>query len=218
MSSSPPHITVKFHGEHIDTTVTASAFVVDRWVANVLHKYKSELPNLIVGLDTEWYLPREQGDQYHKVDTKGNNHYKVAIIQLCVHNTCLIYKLCHTWRIPQSLITFLGNKDFTFVGKGVEDDARRLYKDYELYVANTRDVADWAASVYDDANLERMGLKNLVLKFLDKELEKPRRIILSRWDATLLTSRQIQYACIDAFVSFELGFYLSQKSGVTVAS
>ena len=36
-------------------------------------------------------------------------------------------------------------------------------------------------------------------------LEKPQRVRMGPWDARRLSDEQIEYACIDAFVSFEVG-------------
>ncbi|XP_058002348.1 uncharacterized protein LOC110644326 [Hevea brasiliensis] len=87
-----------------------------------------------VGLDTEWCLP-----------TEPHGYQKVAIIQLCVGKRCLIFQLYHADYIPPSLIQFLSNKKFTFVGTGVRDDAYKVFQDYELLVAHTKDVGYWAA-------------------------------------------------------------------------
>ncbi|GAY68816.1 hypothetical protein CUMW_267170 [Citrus unshiu] len=110
-----------------------------------------------------------------------NKLQKVAIIQLC---------LFHKDRMPQSLVDFLDNDKFTFVG--------------------TMDVADMAAAKYDDEELKTFGLKRLVLKFLHVEMEKSKRITLSKWDVNSLSKQQIRYAAIDAFVSFKLAIELKE--------
>ncbi|KAJ6979880.1 hypothetical protein NC653_027884 [Populus alba x Populus x berolinensis] len=191
---------VEYYGDHIFTTVTKSASVVDRWIDQIMHVYQSKLSNLIIGLDTEWFLPAYPGD-----------YQKIAILQLCVGRRCLIFQLCHADYFPQSLIDFLGNKKYTFVGKEVRNDASKLMNDYGLNVGHCRDVAYWAASKHGgEEDFKKFGLKRLVLRFLKKELEKPLKITLSRWDRKELNYQQIKYACLDAFVSFKLGELLSK--------
>ncbi|KAJ9188895.1 hypothetical protein P3X46_000250 [Hevea brasiliensis] len=190
---------IQFYGDHIFTTVTPSAAIVDEWIANTRRIYRRKLSKLLVGLDTEWCLPAQPG-----------GYQKVAIIQLCVGKRCLIFQLYHADYIPQSLIRFLGNKKFTFVGKEVQNDADKLFQDYKLHVAHTKDVGYWAAKKYDDSEYRRMGLKALVSDLLQKVIPKPRQITLSRWNAKNLRVEQIEYACLDAFVSFELGLLLSK--------
>ncbi|KAF2300527.1 hypothetical protein GH714_013947 [Hevea brasiliensis] len=186
---------IQFYGDHIFTTVTPSAAIVDEWIANTRRIYRRKLSKLLVGLDTEWCLPAQPG-----------GYQKVAIIQLCVGKRCLIFQLYHADYIPQSLIRFLGNKKFTFVGKEVQNDADKLFQDYKLHVAHTKDVGYWAAKKYDYSEYRGMGLKALVSDLLQKVIPKPRRITLSRWNAKNLRVEQIEYACLDAFVSFELDY------------
>ncbi|KAF2321849.1 hypothetical protein GH714_003073 [Hevea brasiliensis] len=50
----------------------------------------------------------------------------------------------------------------------------------------------------------------LVLDGLQKVIPKPREITMSEWNAKELTIEQIEYACLDAFVSLELGIFLSK--------
>ncbi|KAJ4720292.1 Werner Syndrome-like exonuclease [Melia azedarach] len=189
------HWMIKFGDKYIETTVTSRASDVNHWIHQTLHIHRFRLHKLLVGLDTEWSLP-----------TKTKKHQKVAILQLCVGFRCLIFKLCHKDRMPESLITFLGNKIFTFVGKAVQTDADKLLKDYELNVARIMDVSHMAALKYDDEGLYGMGLRRLALQFLNIEMEKSKRITLSKWDRNELSKEQIQYAAIDAFVSFKLAF------------
>ncbi|KAF2321815.1 hypothetical protein GH714_002929 [Hevea brasiliensis] len=111
--------------------------------------------------------------------------------------------------IPPSLIQFLGNKKFKFVGKGVWNDACKLFEDYELLVAHTKDVGYLAAKKYHDRDYRKLGLKALVLDLLQKVIPKPREITMSEWNAKELTIEQIEYACLDAFVSLELGIFLN---------
>ncbi|KAJ9178162.1 hypothetical protein P3X46_010071 [Hevea brasiliensis] len=190
---------IQYYGDHIFTTVTAAAVVVDEWIANTMHIHKRELSELLIGLDTEWCMP-----------TEPDGHQQVAIIQLCVGKRCLIFQLYHADDIPPSLIQFLGNKKFKFVGKGVWNDACKLFEDYELLVAHTKDVGYWAAKKYHDRDYRKLGLKALVLDLLQKVIPKPREITMSEWNAKELTIEQIEYACLDAFVSLELGIFLNK--------
>ncbi|KAJ0111291.1 hypothetical protein Patl1_02206 [Pistacia atlantica] len=90
----------------------------------------------MAGLDTEWCL---------SLTTKTDKHQKVAILQLCVGQRCLIFQLCHRDAMPRSLVNFLGNNKFTFVGKVVGTDAKKLFfEDCELNVAKVGDLSEMA--------------------------------------------------------------------------
>ncbi|XP_021640522.2 uncharacterized protein LOC110635478 [Hevea brasiliensis] len=121
---------IQYYGDYIITTVTTAAVVVHEWIANTLHIHKHKLSKLLIGLDTEWCMP-----------TEPDGHQQVAIIQLCVGKTYLIFQLYQAYDIPPSLIQFLGHKKFKFVGKEVRNDAYKLFENYKLHVAHTKDVA-----------------------------------------------------------------------------
>ncbi|KDP44091.1 hypothetical protein JCGZ_05558 [Jatropha curcas] len=154
--------------------------------------HRRELCEILIGLDTEWCLPSE-----------SNGRQKVAIIQLCVGERCLILQLCHADSIPLSLINFLGDEKFTFVGKEVWNDANKRSEGYGVHVARTKDMGHWASEKYNDRDIRKMGLKALVRQFLQKEIPKPKEITISEWNAKELRLEQIEYACLDAFVSWE---------------
>lgn len=65
------------------------------------------------------------------------------------------------------------------------------------------DLADLAAA---KAVARRgSGLKELARVVVGVEVSKPKNVTMSRWDAEWLSYQQIQYACVDAFLSFEIG-------------
>jgi len=45
-------------------------------------------------------------------------------------------------------------------------------------------------------------------------VEKPQWITRSRWDDRRLTKEQVQYATIDAFLSYEIGRQLNDPSAI----
>ncbi|GMH18662.1 hypothetical protein Nepgr_020503 [Nepenthes gracilis] len=178
-------------GYDIKTTVTDSPGVVNHWISDIKDIHRRRLHHLIVGLDVEW---RPNSRDYCN---------PVATLQLCVGRICLIYQLIHTPYIPQSLVEFLGCENYTFVGVGISSDVEKLLDDYNLRVSNTVDLARLGA---DRRGLRRnAGLKELAREVLGFEIAKPKRVTRSRWDVVCLSSEQIQYACVDAFVSFEVG-------------
>lgn len=58
-------------------------------------------------------------------------------------------------------------------------------------------------------DMRRAGLKTLSSFVLRKEMDKPQWVTLSRWDYRWLMEDQVMYACVDAFVSFEIGRLLN---------
>ncbi|KAJ7982381.1 Werner syndrome-like exonuclease [Quillaja saponaria] len=197
----PQFYTIDFHEFKIQTTVTASSRVVDRWIFNIDHhihlrRYRFH-SDLIVGLDTEW-----------RPNFEPETDNPVAILQLCAGHQCLIFKFLHADTFPSSLVAFLGNKNITFAGMGNKEDAEKLFKDCGLRVSRTMDVGEMAVNKYSNwKELKYMGLKKLALTFTGKLMKKPKEITLSCWDAEELSYAQVEYACIDAFVSSQLGMH-----------
>ncbi|RHN46354.1 putative DNA helicase [Medicago truncatula] len=189
---------VVFHSETIHTMVTHDPSMVDCWLSTLSQTSRSR--RFLVGLDVEW-LPNRQ----------RNVENPVAVLQLCIKKKCLVFQILHASFVPQSLVAFLENEDNTFVGVGVEEDVGKLLRDYSLVVANFVELRNLAAERFGE-HMRCGGLKALALSVLGKDLEKPRKITMSRWNSFRLTPQQVQYACIDAFVSFEIGRILNARN------
>ncbi|XP_026384189.1 Werner syndrome ATP-dependent helicase homolog [Papaver somniferum] len=192
---------VYYYGEEIETTVTHRASVVDNWLDHLLEEFKSRLNNLVVGLDIEWRRLER--------NNKDSRRRKVAVLQLCVDNHCLIYQFsCCDKKTPESLKKFLADEELIFVGAGIEADAYKLMVDYGLKVARTEDLASFVAFKTGDSRLYKYGLKKLVKDVLKQDLPKSRFVQTSDWELSLLSNKQIEYACLDAVASFKLGVQL----------
>ncbi|XP_051225274.1 3'-5' exonuclease-like [Lolium perenne] len=184
---------VPFKRAVISTTVTSSGAAVERWVDEVCSMHGGAPYEIIVGLDVEWrpsYSPTQN---------------PAALLQLCVYQRCLIFQLIHADYIPGSLLGFLMDSQFRFVGVGVDADADRLGRDYGLQVSNLEDLRGVAAEVTGIPELRQAGLITLARQVLGESIEKPQRIRMGPWDASRLSREQVHYACIDAYISSQLG-------------
>ncbi|KAL2228134.1 Werner Syndrome-like exonuclease [Sesamum indicum] len=195
---------VIFFGDSIHTTVTHDPDVATQWISQTESIHRRRLRCLIVGLDVEW---RPSFNRYIQ--------NPAATLQLCVGRRCLIFQLIHSPFIPSAIIDFLANPHYTFVGIGIEQDLEKL-EDYELGLnTKTVDLRSLAADEYGRRELKSAGLKQLASLVLEKEVEKPKRVTMSRWDNEWLTPPQVQYACIDAFVCFEIGRILNASASTS---
>lgn len=183
----------------IETTVTVDPFTVSAWIRKTETENESRLHRLIVGLDIEW----------RPNFTSGAGRNPVATVQLCVGNSCIIYQIIHSAHIPRRLRNFLKNDDYRFVGVGIRSDVDKLWEDYGLDVSNTVDIREWAAVELNKKKLLDSGLKDLGKKIAGIEIEKPKSVTTSAWDQRWLSRKQICYACLDAYISFQVGRVLS---------
>ncbi|KDP47148.1 hypothetical protein JCGZ_00039 [Jatropha curcas] len=191
---------VNFYGNQIHTLLTHSAYHVDQWLTETqqLINHNHSLHPTVVGLDVEW-----------RPNFGRNFDNPIATLQLCIGRRCLIYQILHSPSVPQSLVDFLQGGNFVFVGVGIRSDTEKLLEDYGLNVGNQVDLRGLAAQRLGLTELRGASLKVLARRVLGLEIEKPRRVKLSRWDHMWLTPVQVQYACIDAFVSSEIGVMLN---------
>ncbi|KAL4557078.1 hypothetical protein LXL04_035248 [Taraxacum kok-saghyz] len=185
---------VRFFEDTISTIVTNTPSYVDTWISDVERIHRSRLHSLVVGLDVEW-----------RPNQSRNFENPVATLQLCVGRSCLIFQILHSPMVPQSLRNFFSNPSYTFVGVGIDNDLEKLTEDHNLVAAKTADLRALAAEMYGLRELKNSGIKDLTRRVLGKEMNKPKGITMSRWDNQWLSSAQVQYACIDAFLSFEIG-------------
>ena len=189
-------------GLTIETTVTDKANIVEEWIHLVLSRYAKN-HGMVVGLDTEWM--RDQ-----------NNKTKVAILQLCVKDKCLIFQLFLMDNIPQSLRSFLSAFNLKFVGVGIENDIERLKDDYGLECKNGIDLATLAMTQCTNI-LSSRGLKHLAKRLVGLDMKKSKDVCTSEWQSRVLTKDQVEYACIDAYASYKIGHkLLIEKEGVTL--
>ncbi|KAL2501983.1 Polynucleotidyl transferase [Forsythia ovata] len=185
---------VTFYGETIETLVTHDPNCVESWITEIESIHYHRRSSLIVGLDVEW-----------RPSFNRNHQNPVATLQLCVGHRCLIYQLIHTDSIPYALEEFL-DADYTFVGVGIDSDLMKLDDDYNIgNNTNSVDLRTLAENEYGSSEYQNAGLKKLAHDVLGKEMDKPRRVTLSRWDYLHLSLDQVKYACFDAFISFEIG-------------
>ncbi|KAH0773486.1 hypothetical protein KY290_010623 [Solanum tuberosum] len=95
------------------------------------------------------------------------------------------------------------------VGVEIKADVEKLERDHGLIVSYSVDLKELAATAYEAFGLvyqirKNVGLKELCSVVLLKEMVKPAHITRSRWDYRFLNEEQVEYACIDAFVCFEI--------------
>ncbi|CAH9100844.1 unnamed protein product [Cuscuta europaea] len=185
--------TVYFYRSSIETLVTCEPSKIVGWIDDIERIHRGRLHRLIVGLDVEW-RPSFSRDQN-----------PVATLQLAVGDRCLIVQLLYCSAIPVELFRFLANASYTFVGVGIGADLEKLVEDYNLAVTNGVELRNLAADEANDRSLRNVGLKDLARRYLGAEMVKPRRVTMGRWDQEWLSTEQIRYACVDAFVCFEVG-------------
>ncbi|XP_042516158.1 uncharacterized protein LOC122090583 [Macadamia integrifolia] len=177
--------TVNIFGNKVYTTVTRRASVVRKWIYKIRYDHRFRRDRLVVGLGVQWRPPMSN---------------KVATPQLCVGRQCLIFQIIHSNSIPLVLMRFLANDFITFVGVRNQIDSYLLRRDYNLAVDRVLELGS-VADFLRGASMETMASE--ILDF--HGIKKPRWIGRSDWDNWWLSKDQVQYACVDAHLSLEIG-------------
>ncbi|KAL4318245.1 hypothetical protein GQ457_18G008610 [Hibiscus cannabinus] len=185
--------TVTFFSEPIITTVTATPSVVRNWLHRVLRLHRTRRHKLVVGLGVQWN------------SSSSFEPPPAATLQLCIGHRCLIFQLMHANHVPLSLRRFLADARNTFVGVwNHSDEAKLRGSKHGVEVHRVVDAREVAAERKGWSR--QMSMEKLAESILGAaDVKKPKWIGRSAWDTYRLSSEQVQYACVDADVSFELG-------------
>ncbi|KAJ4951194.1 hypothetical protein NE237_028026 [Protea cynaroides] len=131
---------------------------------------------------------------------------KVSVLKLAAGSLCLIIRLLNLGTIPHFLFNFLRLPDVSFVGVGIKDNVDLLRRDYGLECRNAVDLATLAASVLDDPRLVGYGLVDLANQVIPLQvMKKPACAFFSDWSGENLTTEEIEFATIDAYISYKIG-------------
>ena len=77
-------------GDEFDVIYTRSSAVVKGCLARFSHMFENTNDEWVAGLDVECTTVLRQDN-----DLKEEEKKKPAVIQVCVHDLCLVYHICH---------------------------------------------------------------------------------------------------------------------------
>lgn len=186
---------IKFNNTHvIITTVTADPRVLTSWLSKISSAS-------LIGLNAGWNA--------NHFSQRYINYPFVYTLQLCTttdfYTFCLIFQFYQcAVPLPRILFDFLNNPRITFVGVGIQFNAFLLSLFHGLIVRNMVELSDLVTDKIYGAPRE-MQLEELAKFVLNVKVTKPSDVKLSGWDNHSLSYRQIQYACMDAFLPYEIG-------------
>ena len=89
---------------------TRGSSTVKAWLARFLRMFNSSTNEWVAGLDVEYTIVLEREKILKEAERK-----KPAVIQVCVHNICLVYHICHADVECEEFKNFLGGGIVKFV-------------------------------------------------------------------------------------------------------
>ncbi|KAL8583989.1 hypothetical protein ACOMHN_048596 [Nucella lapillus] len=148
----------------------------------------------MLGIDCEWVMKRP-----------------VALLQIASSSgVCVLvrlFKLGHAG-IPQSLKTLLSDRSILKLGVAVNDDAKKLLRDYDLKLIGCVDLRHILQRVRGVYKCRSWGLQGLAKGVLNFTLSKDFRVRCGNWEAHHLSPRQTEYAALDALVAVDIFTHL----------
>lgn len=147
----------------------------------------------LIGFDTET-----------KPSFKKGQTNQVALLQLSAGDDCYLIRLNRTGLMPE-IKAFLEDESICKVGLSIKDDFHNLQRLADLNPGGFIDLQDYVRSF----RIADSSLTKIHAIILGKRISKSQQ--LTNWEAPKLTSKQIQYAAIDAMACVNL--YNHLKSG-----
>jgi len=112
--------------------------VVDDQIYIFLSRSNSNHKTKVIGFDTEWLA--------NNPDVSSRSSSKCSTVQLCDGYFCLIIQLSHFVTVLESLVNFLSQPNYMFVGFGIKDNVAKLEKNYGFECRNRVELAPLAAT------------------------------------------------------------------------
>ncbi len=124
-------------------------------------------------------------------------HYSVSLLQLSGRDFAVLFRL-KKCSLPDSIVSILTDKNIVKVGAAIRDDIKILRGVKEFTPAGFIDLQ----SIIGQWEIKELSVRKMAAIVLGIRVSKAQR--LSNWEATKLTSAQIDYAAMDAWVCREI--------------
>lgn len=131
--------------------------------------------------------------------------YRVALVQLSIHNTAYLFRLNKIQCMPASLKGLLEDPDVIKVGLSTQDDFRNLRVWGELNPKGVIELQQYAAGY----GIKDKSLTKMHALLFGTKLSKRQR--LTNWEAESLTDHQLAYAALDAVACVDIYNELSRR-------
>ena len=184
-------------GDEFDVIYTRSSATVKGCLSRFRRMFENSDDEWVAGLDVEYttVLGREK-------DLKDEERKKPAVIQVCVHNVCLVYHICHADVECQDFKNFLKDKRVKFVTVDFGNDKEVLHR-IGLVVGNTFDLQK--NRLVPSRQPSMLTLAGAMVHPSYGKLEKPQYTFHRHaWQRNVLDIDHIHYAAMDGYLCFNI--------------
>ena len=184
-------------GDEFDVIYTRSSATVKGCLSRFRRMFENSDDEWVAGLDVEYttVLGREK-------DLKDEERKKPAVIQVCVHNVCLVYHICHADVECQDFKNFLKDKTVKFVTVEFGND-KEVLRRIGLVVGNTFDLQK--NRLVSSRQPSMLTLAGAMVHPSYGKLEKPPYTFHRHaWQRNVLDIDHIHYAAMDGYLCFNI--------------
>ena len=184
-------------GDEFDVIYTRSSATVKGCLSRFRRMFEDSDDEWVAGLDVEYttVLGREK-------DLKDEERKKPAVIQVCVHNVCLVYHICHADVECQDFKNFLKDKIVKFVTVDFGND-KEVLRRIGLVVGNTFDLQK--NRLVSSRQPSMLTLAGAMVHPSYGKLEKPPYTFHRHaWQRNVLDIDHIHYAAMDGYLCFNI--------------
>ncbi|KAG4995627.1 hypothetical protein JHK84_032596 [Glycine max] len=178
--------------------------------ATKLLQILQEMMQIAIGFDIEWKPTFRKGNNndVYLINWGGKERDKKKKRTLV---DCLDEEFQNSWeaeplyfvlQIAMWMKLLLEDPTVLKVGAGIDGDAVKVFRDYNISVKGVTDLSFHANRKLGGDH--KWGLASLTEKLLSKQLKKPNKIRLGNWETPVLSKEQLEYAATDAFASWYL--------------
>ncbi|GAU43854.1 hypothetical protein TSUD_174710 [Trifolium subterraneum] len=219
--SSTKVMSFELNGKKIKTTVTNEVIVINERILSFLQPTNNH-GTKVIGFDFEWHpiTHFESARINPQTDHFGSDKNSPppspatpATFQLCDGNSCLIIYTRPNSRVPLSLLNFLRQPNYTFVGCGIKDNFANLEKHfYGIGCKNAVDLGTLAATIMGEPHLRFCGVDELAFMVNQLDLRKERPINMTfDWGRNPLSETPAKLATINVYSYHKIGSTLLAK-------
>lgn len=140
----------------------------------------------ILGVDTET-----------RPSFSKRQQYKCSLLQVATHHNCFLFRLNYTG-MTSAIIRLLEDHAVPKVGLSWHDDIHSLRQLADFTPGHFIDLQDHMKEI----GVEDLSLVKLYANIFGERISKGER--LSNWERDILTSKQMEYAAIDAWACINL--------------
>ena len=184
-------------GDEFDVIYTRSSATVKGCLSRFRRMFEDSDDEWVAGLDVEYttVLGREK-------DLKDEERKKPAVIQVCVHDLCLVYHICHADVECQDFKDFLESNLVKFVTVDFGND-KEVLRQIGLIVGNTFDLQK--NRLVSSRQPSMLTLAGAMVHPSYGKLEKPPYTFHRHaWQRNVLDIDHIHYAAMDGYLCFNI--------------